>query len=97
MSVQHKKNFPKLDNQDHILVKEGVATVAGRFLETRKARLRDGKVFFLFIRILFFSKNPTYFVIDPLVDKKEEPSIYKVFVWPTSKSRFTRGARNNCF
>ena len=72
MSVQHKKNFSKLDNQDHILVKKGVAAVTGRFLETRKVRLRDGKVFFLFIRILFFSKNPTYFVIDLLVDKKEE-------------------------
>ena len=72
MSVQHKKNFSKLDNQDHILVKKGVAAVTGRFLETRKVRLTDGKVFFLFIRILFFSKNPTYFVIDLLVDKKEE-------------------------
>ena len=65
MSVQHKKNFTKLDNQDHILVKKGLAAVARRFLETRKVRLRDGKVFFLFIRILFFSKNATYFVIDP--------------------------------
>ena len=64
MSVQHKKNFTKLDNQDHILVKKGLVVVARRFLETRKVRLRDGKVFFLFIRILFFSKNATYFVID---------------------------------
>ena len=68
MSVQHKKNFTKLDNQDHILVKKGLAAVARRFLETRKVRLRDGKVFFLFIRILFFSKNATYFVIDPKGD-----------------------------
>ena len=66
MSVQHKKNFTKLDNQDHILAKKGLAAVAGRFLETKKVRLRDGKVFFLFIRILFFSKNATYFVIDPV-------------------------------
>ena len=65
MSVQHKKKFTKLDNQDHILVKKGPATVVRRFLETRKARLRDGKVLFLFIKILFFSKNATYFVIDP--------------------------------
>ena len=65
MSVQHKKNFTKLDNQDHILVKKGLAAVARRFLETRKVRLRDGKVFFLFIKILFFSKNATYFIIDP--------------------------------
>ena len=64
MSVQHKKNFTKLDNQDHILVKKGLAAVTRRFLETRKILLRDGKVFFLFIRI-FFSKNATYFVIDP--------------------------------
>ena len=56
MSLQHKKNFTKLDNQDHILVKKRPATVARRFLETRKVRLRDGKMFFLFIRILFFAK-----------------------------------------
>ena len=65
MSVQHKKNFTKLDNQDHILVKKGLAAVARRFLETRKVRLRDGKVLFLCVRILFFSKNATYFVIEP--------------------------------
>ena len=63
MSVQHKKNFTKLDNQD--LVKKGLAAIARKFLETRKVRLRDGKGFFLFIRILIFSKNATYFVIDP--------------------------------
>ena len=57
MSVQHKKNFTKLDNQDHILVKKGLAAVARRFLETRKVRLKDGKVFFLFMRILFFFKK----------------------------------------
>ena len=67
MSVQHKKNFTKLDNQDHILVKKGLPVVARRFLETRKVRLRDGKVFFLFIRVLFFSKNVTCFVIDPFL------------------------------
>ena len=66
MSVQHKKNFTKLDNHGHILVKKGLGAVARRFVETRKVRLRDGKVFFLFIRILFFSKNATYFVIDPI-------------------------------
>ena len=64
MSVQHKKTS-KLDNQDHILVKKGLAAIAGKFLETRKVRLRDGKGFFLFIRILIFSKNASYFVIDP--------------------------------
>ena len=64
MSVQHKKNLTKLDNQDHILVKKGLAGVARRFLQTRKVRLRDGNVFFLWI--LFFSKNATYFVIDPV-------------------------------
>ena len=62
-----QKNFTKLDNQDHILVKKGQAAVARRFLETRKVRLRDGKVFFLFIRILFFPKNATCFVIDPFL------------------------------
>ena len=67
MSVQYKKNFTKLDNQDHILVKKGLAAVARRFLETRKVRQRDVKVFFLYIRILFFSKNATHFVIDPAV------------------------------
>ena len=67
MSVQHKKNFTKLDNQDHNLVTKDLAAVARTFLETRKVRLRDGKVFFPFIRILFFSKNATYFVMDPFV------------------------------
>ena len=47
MSVQHKKSLTKLDNQDHILVKKGLAGVARRFLQTRKVRLRDGNVFFL--------------------------------------------------
>ena len=75
MSVQHKKNFTKLDNQDHILVKKGLAAVARRFLETRKVRLRDGKVFFLFIRILFFSKNATYFVTDPILVSRFQPLI----------------------
>ena len=65
MSVQSKKNVTNVDNQEHILVKKGLATVARRFLETKKVRLRDGKVFFPFIRILFFSKNATYFIIDP--------------------------------
>ena len=65
MSVQHKNNFTKLDNQDYILVKKGLAVVARRLLETRKVRLRDENVFFLFIRVLFFSKNTTHFVIDP--------------------------------
>ena len=65
MSVQHKKSFRKLVNQDHILVKKGLPAVARRFLEIRKVQLRDGKVFFLIIRILFFSRNATYFVIDP--------------------------------
>ena len=64
MSVQHKKNFTKLDKQDHILVKKGLTAVARRFLETRKVRQRDGKVFFLFIRTSFFSKDATCFVID---------------------------------
>ena len=65
MSVQHKNQN---HNQNHILVKEGLAAVERRFLETRKVRLRDGKVFFLFIRILFFSKNATYFVTDPVLE-----------------------------
>ena len=70
MSVQHKKNFTKLDNHGHILVKKGLGAVARRFVKTRKVRLRDGKVFFLFIRILFFSKNATYFVIEPIREIK---------------------------
>ena len=61
MSVQHKKNFTKLDNQDHILAKKGLAAVARRFLETKKVRLRNGKVFFLFIRILFFFQKCNLF------------------------------------
>ena len=75
MSVQYKKNFTKFDNQDHILFKKGLAAVGRRFLETRKVRLRDGKVFFLFIRILFFSKNATYFVIDPVLVSRFQPLI----------------------
>ena len=63
MSVQHKKNFTKLDNQDHILVKKGLAAVARRFLETREVRLKVEKVFFLFIRIFqkcnLFRNRPT--------------------------------------
>ena len=80
MSVQHKKNFTKLDNHNHILVKKGLAAVARRFLETRKVWLRDGKVLFLLIRILFFSKNTAYFVIDPTVvwyNKKEKYQAHK--------------------
>ena len=80
MSIHHKKNFKKLDNQDHILVKKGLAAVARRFLETRKVWLRDGKVLFLLIRILFFSKNTAYFVIDPTVvwyNKKEKYQAHK--------------------
>ena len=68
MSVQHKKNFAKLDSQAHILVKKSLAAVVRRFLETRKVQLRDRKVLFLFIRILFFSKNASYFVIDPVAN-----------------------------
>ena len=84
MSVQHKKNFTKLDNHDHILVKKGLGAVARRFIETRKVRLRDGKVFFLFIRILFFSKNATYFVIDP-------PGAYQTqIIMPDQDVSYTR-------
>ena len=54
MSVQHKQNFTKLDNQDHILVKKGLPVVGRTFLQTTKVRLRDGNVFFLFIRISSF-------------------------------------------